>query len=389
MAYVQKQRGKYRARFADPLGRVQSRTFTRKADAERFLREVDADRVRGLWVDPRNAETPLAEWADEFLLLCRRLSPTTQETYRRDLDRYVLPRFGSYRLGQLPADEIENWLNDEIASGIAPSSVHRHYRTLRRMLEVAVQKQKILANPCARVDPPRVPKREMTFLNWEEAIRLAEAHNERYQTLIYVAVDSGMRWSELVGLRRGKVDLLHRKVRVTEQLVQLEDRSWLRKEPKTSAGVRSITLSPFTAARLSAHVDRYADEGADALVFANASGTPLSASSFLTHHFSKAQRACWSDVPLPRPPAHERRPGDRRRRSPKAIQSRMGHSSISVTLDRYGHLLARARRGDCRGVRSFTERGLGTSTASCRERRVHALMIARGAQRDESVVVCR
>ncbi len=83
-------------------------------------------------------------------MLCRRLSPTTQETYRRDLDRYVLPRFGSYRLGQLPADEIENWLNDEIASGIAPSSVHRHYRTLRRMLEVAVQKQKILANPFDR-----------------------------------------------------------------------------------------------------------------------------------------------------------------------------------------------------------------------------------------------
>jgi site-specific recombinase XerC len=82
-------------------------------------------------------------------------------TYRRDLDRYVLPRFGAYRLGQLPADEIENWLNDEIAAGIASSSVHRHYRTLRRMLQVAVQKQKILTNPCERVDPPRVQKREM------------------------------------------------------------------------------------------------------------------------------------------------------------------------------------------------------------------------------------
>ena len=113
MAHIEKQRGKYRARFADPLGKIQSRTFTRKADAERFLREVDADSVRGRWVDPRNAETPLAEWADEFLLLCRRLSPPTQETYRRDLDRYVLSRFVSYRLGQLPADEIENWLNDE------------------------------------------------------------------------------------------------------------------------------------------------------------------------------------------------------------------------------------------------------------------------------------
>ena len=190
MAHIEKQRGKYRARFSDPLGKIQSRTFERKADAERFLRQVDADRVRGQWVDPRNADTPLAVWAEEFLSLCRRLSPTTQETYRCDLDKYGLPRFGAYRLGQVPADEIENWLNDEIAAGIPPSSAHRHYRTLRRMLQVAVQKQKILTNPCERVDPPRVPKREMTFLDWDQVIRLAEAHNERYRALIYVAVDT-------------------------------------------------------------------------------------------------------------------------------------------------------------------------------------------------------
>jgi hypothetical protein len=95
MAYIQKQRGKYRARFADPLGNVKSRTFVRKADAERFLRELEADRVRGQWVDPRGADMPLAAWAEQFLLLCRRLSPTTQETDRRDLERYVLPTFGA------------------------------------------------------------------------------------------------------------------------------------------------------------------------------------------------------------------------------------------------------------------------------------------------------
>src|SRR6202034_4145473 len=43
-----------------------------------------------------------------------------------------------------PPDEIENWLNDEIEGGIAPSSVHRHYRTLRRVLQVAVEKQKMV-----------------------------------------------------------------------------------------------------------------------------------------------------------------------------------------------------------------------------------------------------
>jgi hypothetical protein len=103
MAHIERQRGKYRARFADPLGKVQSRTFVRKTDAERFLREIAAEEVRGRWVDPRDADVPIAVWAEDFLLLCRRLSPTTQETYRRDLDKYVLPRFGRCRLGQLPA----------------------------------------------------------------------------------------------------------------------------------------------------------------------------------------------------------------------------------------------------------------------------------------------
>ncbi|MDP9388108.1 MAG: site-specific integrase [Actinomycetota bacterium] len=119
------------------------------------------------------------------------MSPTTVQTYRRDLDRYVLPRFGADRIGRLRADEIENWLNDEVAAGIAPSSVHRHYRTLRRVLQVAVQKQRLLANPCDRVEPPRVPQREMTFLSSEQVVELAEAHSERFRALIYLAVDSG------------------------------------------------------------------------------------------------------------------------------------------------------------------------------------------------------
>jgi site-specific recombinase XerC len=206
VGYIEKRNGKYRARYRDPLGRITSKSFTRKADAQRYLVEVEADKARGSWIDPRKADMPLAHWADEFLALARRLSPSTQQTYRRDLDKYVLPRFGACRVGALPPDDIENWLNDELDAGIAPSSVHRHYRTLRRMLQVAVDKQKMVANPCDRVQPPRVPKRNMIFLTWDQAVELAEAHNDQYRALIYLAVDSGMRWSELIGLRRSNVD---------------------------------------------------------------------------------------------------------------------------------------------------------------------------------------
>ncbi|CAN5184863.1 hypothetical protein BH18ACT4_BH18ACT4_12090 [soil metagenome] len=184
MGFIERRDGRYRARYGDPLGRQRCETFTRKADAERYLREMQVDIERGRWIDSAGADVALAVWAEEFLRLARRLSPSTQQTYKRDLDRYILPRFGDYRLGRLPADEIENWLNDEVASGLAPSSVHRHYRTLRRVLQVAVEKEKITTNPCDRAQPPRVPKREMAFLTWEEAVELAEAIHERYRALI-------------------------------------------------------------------------------------------------------------------------------------------------------------------------------------------------------------
>lgn len=153
VASIERRSGRYRVKYRDPIGRQRSRTFTRKADADRFAVEMEADLARGQWLDPTGAQVPVAEWAETFLSLCRRLEHTSRATYERDLRRYVLPRFGDYRIGSVPAEDIENWLNDELDAGIAPSSVHRHYRPLRRMFQVAIDKQKIVANPCDRVTP--------------------------------------------------------------------------------------------------------------------------------------------------------------------------------------------------------------------------------------------
>lgn len=338
MGFIEKRNGGYRARYRDPAGHLTSRTFRRKVDADRFLREMEVDVSRGSWIDPRGADVPLAQWAEEFLLLARRLAPSTQDTYRRDLQRFVLPRFGTYRLGLLPPEEIENWLNDEIEAGVAPSSVHRHYRVLRRVLQVAVDKQKLIVNPCDRVQPPRVPKREMVFLGWDEAVALAEAHSERYRALIYLAVDAGMRWSELIGLRQAKLDLRRGKVRVTQQLIRLDSGEWIRKEPKTPASVRSISISAFTADFLADHLERFANPGADGLVFPNGAGNPVASSSFWNNHFSRALRRAGLQCRF-----HDLRHTSvalaiAEAAHPKAIQARMGHSSINVTLDRYGHL---------------------------------------------------
>ena len=195
---------------------------------------------------------------------------------------------------------------------------------LRRMLQVAVQKQKILTNPCDRVDPPRVPKREMMFLDWDQVIRLAEAHSERYPSADLRRrrhrACAGASWSVCGGPRS---TCTNRKIRVTEQLVQLEDGSFLRKEPKTSAGVRSITISAATAALLAdAHRVLRAPGARSRSCSPNGAGQPLSSSSFLTHHFPKAQAAAgvscrFHDLaPYERGARHRRRAHIRRRSRP-------------------------------------------------------------------------
>ena len=124
---------------------------------------------RGNWIDPRDADLPLAVWAETFLSLCA--------TALADDPGDVPPRISSATCSRAsvptgspgcPPTRSSSGSTTRSPSGIAPSSVHRHYRTLRRMLAVAVEKQKIVHNACDRVDPPRVPKREMTFLDWDQ-----------------------------------------------------------------------------------------------------------------------------------------------------------------------------------------------------------------------------
>ncbi len=125
---------------------------------------------------------------------------------------------------------------------------------------------------------------------------------------------------------------------MTEQLVRLEDGRFVRREPKTAAGTMSISISPHIAELVGEHIGKFAAPGKDALVFTNGSGAPFSSASFLSNHFGPARNAAGLAC----------RFHDLRHTSvalaiaagahPKAIQARMGHSSINVTLDRYGHL---------------------------------------------------
>lgn len=350
------QAGTYRVRWRDAGGTADGKTFKRLIDAETHLAAVRTDLRRGVYVDPGAARITVARFADEWLAGARNLAPGGREAYRRDLDQYILPELGGLPLSNLSAKRIDAFLSEELEAGKAPSSVLRYYRTIHRMCEIAVRKGRLQANPCVTVEAPRVPPSEMRFLSVDQVLALAnaigpqagdrnrrgheaadEAAARQYRAWVLVAAFGGPRWSETVGLRRANVD--RATVRIVEQLVRRADGQWHREPPKSAAGRRTVTLPAVAARAVALHL-RDLDDDPDTLVFPNRNGGPASGSNFRSNVFKPALARAGLD--------HDVRIHDLRHTAvalaikagahPKAIQARMGHASIAVTLDRYGHL---------------------------------------------------
>lgn len=331
--------GTYRARWRDDTGKQRAKTFRRKQDARDFLKEVHGNLARGTYIAPTAGLTTVSDWADQWLASAHNLKRGGRETYRRDLDRYILPTLGDLPLKRLTPAAIDAYLAAELERGLAPSTVNRHYRTLHRMCAVAVARTKLAQNPCTLVEVPTVPKSEMRFLTLDQVEQLADAIAPRYRAWVLIAAYGGIRWSEGVGLQRSMV-LDGDTLAIGSQLIRRADKTWDRSEPKTARGVRKVRLPATVADELGGHLDTYTGPDPGALVFPNQHGSPMNGPSFTGNVFKPALRRSGIDEGV--------RIHDLRHTAvalaveagahPKAIQARMGHASIQVTLDRYGHL---------------------------------------------------
>jgi integrase len=331
--------GRWRARWRDPDGRSRSRVHDRKIDAERHLVAVRNDMLQGTYVPPRAGRITVAAWADEWLAGAMNLGQGGRDTYRRDLDAYILPALGGVPIGALTDTRIDRFLSAELEH-LAASTVLRHYRTIHRMLQVAVKRGRLPRNPCEEVTPPKVEHREMRFLDVDQVEALATSIAPRYRAWVFGSTYLGWRWSEGVGLRRERVDLERGRVTIAEQLIRRGPGEWERRRPKGRKPPRTVKVPPFLVDELAAHLDTWSQPGRDGLVFVNGPGRPLIGPTFTGNVFKPALVRAGIDRAV--------RIHDLRHTAvalaiaagahPKAIQMRMGHGSIGVTLDRYGHL---------------------------------------------------
>ena len=331
-------------------------TFRTKGDAQAWLSGVETDIRRGAWVNPWAGRQTLAYWADRWLATTVHLRATTRRGYEVALRTHVLPTFGDEPVSRIDQPAVRAWVAELAQRGSAPGTIAGARKVLRLVLGTAVEANALAANPCDRVKVPRGPREEMHFLSADQVEALADAvehppvrraghgatptgrhHFPEYAALIRLAAYSGLRAGEIAGLRVRRLDLLRGRVEVAETLTDV-DGTLVSNATTKSGKVRTVPIPKFIADELAPLL---AGKTPDDYVFTSPEGGPLRHSNFYRRLFRPGvERAGLPDGVrfhdlrhtyagfLIAEGAH-----------PKAIMERMGHSSITVTLDRYGHLL--------------------------------------------------
>lgn len=327
----------WQARYRDRSGRQRTRTFPSRGDARRFLDSVEVDLARGTWTDPSLAKVRFATYASRWRESVSHLRPGTLVNLDSRLHKHVLPAFGPWPIGSIEPTDVRAWVAGLVQLGLASGTVASNYHLLARILATAENDGVIPRTPCRGVKLPRqTTKTEVCFLSPEQVRDLAEAIEPRYSALIYAAAYTGMRWGELAGLRTEHVDLLHGTIDVVQALTEVNGHFAL--GPTKTGKRRRVSIPRFLGTLITDHLATYGQP--NGFVFTSAEGTPLRRAFYLRHYKPAARRAGLDE----RLRFHDLRHTCAslliaQGAHPKAIQERLGHSTIRLTLDRYGHLL--------------------------------------------------
>jgi integrase len=281
----------------------------------------------------------LDSWLEDVVRLNRR--PSTYASYKKNVDKHISPRIGRIKLTDLTPDHVQNLYSSMEKAGCSARLRQLVHAILRRALSVAVRKNRIARNVCDAVDRPKAPRPEIHPLTPDQAVLLLEAaKGDRLEALYVLAVTAGMRQGELLGLQWTDIDLENTRIAVRRTIQEL-DGKFVVGEPKSTKGKRVVNLTKIAAKALRAHRKQMNAEGKADLpwLFVKEDGGHMD-----RQQIRKRLRALLKKAGLPIVRFHDLRHTSAtmslaQGTHPKIVQERLGHSTISITLDTYSHVL--------------------------------------------------
>ena len=300
-------------------------------------------------------------WVAEYL---NSVKPLTKHNYNKQVQKHLKPALGAARLETLDTHTIQRFYNSLIASGLSPKTVKNVHGILHCALQQAIACDYIYRNPADACKLPKVTKPEIKPLEPEEIARLLkEAEQDDYCNLFIVAMFTGMRQGELLGLAWECVDFKSGIITVKQQL-QCKDGNYFLETPKSGKN-RTILPAPIVMDALRNQMERQQKEQEQAgqmwdnqfgLVFTDALGKYLVRRTVVKHFKKISQRAGISDDAR----FHDLRhsfavsslyAGD----DIKTVQANLGHATAQFTLDVYGHVTQKMRQDSANRMQKFYE----------------------------------
>lgn len=323
-------------------GKKIRKVFARKAEAKSWRADaVSALAKGGLRASkPTTVRQAWEEWHEGAVDGAIRnrsgdpFKPSALRAYEGAMRREVLPELGSAQLSELRRGDLQTFADRLLARGLSPSAVQVTLLPLRALYRRAIARDELAVNPCTGLQLPAVRGRRERYAAPGEAEALIAAVPERDRATWAAAMWAGLRLGELRALRVDDVDLAAGVIRI--------ERGWDPAEGaielKSHAGRRKVPVAAILRDYLAEHLARV-DRSGDDLIFGNTPRSPFTA-NMLQRRADKA----WKAAELERITPHACRHSFASAMiaagvNAKALSTFMGHANISITLDRYGHLM--------------------------------------------------
>src|SRR5262245_16006540 len=339
--------------YADQSGERHIQTFAKKKDADEFHATVNVDVRQGIHT-PHAKSITIAEAAEDWIAYVtnEKRERSTIQSYRSYIDNHINPRLGREKLSRLTTPRIQAF-RDDVLAGLSRPHAKKVLTSLKSLLSDAQRRGNVAQNVAlpVKITPDKRAKRKLVvgvdIPTLDEIKRIIHAATGRARPFLVTAIFTGLRSSELRGLRWDDVDLKTSQLRVRQRADRYNEIG----PPKSASGDRTIPLGPFIVNTLKEW--RLAcPKGELNLVFPNGLGK-------LWDHTDIVQRYVWpvmvkaGVVDAKDQPKYSglhalrhfyaswciNRKKDGGLELPiKTVQQRLGHASIVMTSDVYGHL---------------------------------------------------
>jgi integrase len=288
----------------------------------------------------------LTRWLDDYVKV--NLSPTSYAGYKDIARAHFLPALGNIPLSKLMPEHLQRYYSEKVKAGLSAQTIRHHHTLLHKALQTAIEWQLINRNIADAVKPPRAQRPEMQVWSETEIKQFLEAaKNTPYYTIFYLLLFTGMRRSEVMALRWSDIDFILGEIHINRSLHILRGGIPYFKAPKSATGRRTVALPPSAQLVLNEYRERRESESImldkpmednDLLFCDITTGEPMRAAT-VSHAWSKLiKKTGMRYIRL-----HDARHSHaslmlKQGIHPKVVQERLGHSSITITLDIYSHV---------------------------------------------------